>query len=83
MVLIDAHSKWLEAVPVQRATAEATSALRHIFATHGLPEVIVSDNDSPFTAAEFKNFCKMNSIGHLCKPPFHLASNDVAKRAVA
>ena len=44
LVLIDSHSKWLEAVPVQCATAEATrSALRHIFTTHGLPEVIVSD----------------------------------------
>ena len=72
LVLIDAHSKWLEAVPVVRATAEATtSALRHIFATHGLPEVIVSDNGSQFTAAEFENFCKMNGIRHLRTPPFH------------
>ena len=56
LVLIDAHLKWLEAVPVQRATAEVTtSTLRHIFATHGVPKVIVSDNDSPFTAAEFEN----------------------------
>ena len=84
LVLIDAHSKWLEAVPVQRATAEATtSALRHIFATHGLPEVIVSDNGSPFTAAEFENFCKMNGIRHLRTPPFHPASNGAAERAVA
>ena len=54
LVLIDAHSKWLEAILVQCATAEATtSALRPIFATHGLSEVIVSDNGSPFRAAEF------------------------------
>ena len=38
LVLIDADSKCLESVSVQRATAETTSnALRHIFATHGLP----------------------------------------------
>ena len=84
LVLIDAHSKWLEAVPVQRASAKATtSALRHIFVTHGLPEVIVSDNGSPFTAAEFDNFCKMNGIRYLCTPPFHPASNGAAERAVA
>ena len=84
LVLINAHSKWLEAVPVQRATAETTiSALRHIFATHGLPEVIASDNGSPFTAAEFENFCKMNGIRHLRTPPFHPSSNGAAERAVA
>ena len=57
-----------------------TSALRHIFATRGLPEVIVSDNGSPFTAAEFENFCKMNGIRHLRTPPFHPASNGTAER---
>ena len=84
LVLIDAHSKCLESVSVQRATAETTSnALRHIFATHGLPEVNVSDNGSPFTAAEFENFCKMNGIRHLCTPLFHPALSGAAERAVA
>ena len=69
---------------MQRATAEATtSALRHIFVIHGLPEAIVSDNGSPFTSAEFENICKMNSIRHLRTPPFHPASNGAAERAVA
>ena len=39
------HSKWLEVVVVPSTTSAATTkALRSIFATHGLPEILVSDN---------------------------------------
>ena len=45
LVVIDAHSKWLEVVVVPSTTSAATTkALRSIFATHGLPEILVSDN---------------------------------------
>ncbi|MEE4248578.1 MAG: DDE-type integrase/transposase/recombinase, partial [Kangiellaceae bacterium] len=50
LVVIDAHSKWLEACVVNTATSATTiSCLRRIFATHGLPEHIVSDNGTQFT----------------------------------
>ena len=57
LVLTDVHSKWLETVPVQHATAKATtSALRHIFASHGLPEVILSDNGSAVHSSRIRKF---------------------------
>jgi transposase InsO family protein len=83
LIIIDAHSKWIEAVPVSHATAESTvTSLRHIFASHGLPEVIVSDNGTPFTSLVFAKFCKNNGIRHLRSPPYHPASNGLAERAV-
>ncbi|XP_037566386.1 uncharacterized protein K02A2.6-like [Dermacentor silvarum] len=49
LVVIDAFSKWIEAVPISTPSAEATiSCLRVMFATHGLPDVVVSDNGPAF-----------------------------------
>ena len=83
LVVVDAHSKWLEVVPVPNTTSETTiSTLRSIFATHGLPEMLVSDNGSSFTSAEFQDFIKRNGIRHVTSAPYHPASNGLAERAV-
>ena len=43
LVVVDAHSKWLEVVPVPNLTSQTTiDTLRSIFATHGLPELLTS-----------------------------------------
>ena len=63
LVIIGAHSKWLEVVPESSANSSQTvMALRQVFATHGIPEVIVSDNESTFTSSAFEMFTKQNGI---------------------
>ena len=83
LLLIDAHSKWLE-VHMTNSSSSATtiSLMRKSFATPGLPEVIVSDNATNFTSEEFECFLKKNGIKHLRTPPYHPASNGLAERAV-
>ena len=45
LVLIDAHSKWMDVFPVHNATTSATlECLRRTFAIHGIAETIVTDN---------------------------------------
>ena len=83
LVMVDAHSKWLEALLVSSATSQSTiEKLRVVFATHGLPEVLVSDNGPAFTSTEFNTFTESNGIKHLMSPPHHPASNGLAERAV-
>ena len=83
LVVIDTHSKWLEAQVVAAATSQSTiEKLRMLFATHGLPETIVSDNGSLFKSAEFALFMNRNAIQHLTSAPYHPASNGLAERAV-
>ena len=80
LVLVEAHSKWLEVVPVSAATSMVTiEKLRTIFATHGLPEKIVTDNGAVFTS---ENFLHGNGIAHTRTAPYHLASNGPAERSV-
>ena len=84
LIAIDAHSKWIEAIPTGQSSSAATtvSKLRTLFATFGLPEIIVSDNGPAFSGAEFKTFMDNNGITHLTTAPYHPSSNGLAERAV-
>ena len=62
IIMIDAHSKWMEAFPMNTSTSRATiEKLRIDFAKHGLPEIVVTDNGSNFTSEEFEDFLKKNT----------------------
>ena len=83
LVIIDAHSKWMEVHKTASSSSTATiDLLRTTFATLGLPEVIVSDNTANFTSEEFSEFLKRNGVRHVRTPPYHPASNGLAERAV-
>ena len=83
LVLIDSHSKWVEVKPMNSTTAECTiDELRLIFAQHGLPQEVVSDNDPQFTSSEFASFMLRNGIVHTLVAPYHPASNGAAERTV-
>ena len=64
---------------VSQATTER---LKNTFATHGLPEIFVSDNASCFMSEEFEVFMKKNGIRHVISAPYHPATNGCAERAV-
>ena len=82
-LVVDAHSKWIEVRPVYNATSTVTiDQLRSIFATHGLPEMLVTDNGTVFTSNEFSRFTKQNGICHVRSAPYHPASNGLVERAV-
>ena len=82
LVLIDAHSKWMDVHSVSSATSHSTiSVLRTICASHGLPEILVSDNGTAFTSSEFGIFLRQNGIRHITSAPYHPATNGLAERA--
>lgn len=83
LVVVDAYSKWLIVTVVPALTSQCTIRhLREIFATHGLPELLVSDNGTAFTSSEFKEFMVRNGIRHVTTAPYHPSSNGLAERAV-
>ena len=83
LIVVDSHSKWIEVKAVTSSTSKTTiTQLRSIFATHGLPEMLVTDNGTPFTSSEFQEFMKVNGIRHVRTAPYHPASNGLAERAV-
>ena len=66
----------------QTTTAKTIAALRHLFATHGIPKQIVSDNRPQFTPSDFKEFTRRNGIKHSRSSPYHPSSNSEAERFV-
>jgi len=83
LIAVDAYSKWPEVIEMSSTTAAQTiTMLRQIFATHGIPEQLVSDNGPQFTSSEFAEFCKSNGVKHIRVSPYHPASNGLAERMV-
>ena len=83
LIIVDAHSKFIDAHIVSSATTSATlTKLRQTFSFTGLPHTIVSDNGSCFTSDEFEQFCRANGIKHVRCSSYHPSSNGAAERAV-
>lgn len=83
LVIVDAHSKWLEVYPMKSTTTFKTiESLRDCFARFGLPVTLVSDNGPQFTSHEFKTFMDSNGIKHRTTAPFKPSSNGQAERYV-
>ena len=83
LVIVDAHSKWMNVEVMQQITAEKTiQKLRSVFSTHGVPQKIVTDNGPTFRSEQFQAFTKENGIRHIFSAPYQPSSNGLAERAV-
>ena len=83
LLAVDARSKWLEACPLTTTTSlAAIEKMRQMFANHGLPETIVTDNGPSFTSSEFREYMKEKGVVLVNTAPYHPASNGLAERAV-
>ena len=59
LVVVDAHSKWPEVIPMSSITTSKTiEVLRDLFARFGIPEQIVSDTGHQFASEKFQAFIK-------------------------
>lgn len=52
------------------------------FATHGLPEEVVSDNGPHFTSTNFAEFTCKHGIKHILVPPYHPESSEATESSV-
>lgn len=83
LLVSDAYSRWPEVKLMASTTATATvEAMRGLFAAHGLPLVVVSDNGPQLVSKEFETFLEMNGVKHIKSAPYNPASNGLAERLV-
>ena len=83
LLLVDYHSRWPEIRLLDRLTSTAIIVrLKSIFATHGIPDVVVSDNGPQFASVEFKKFTEEFCFTHTTSSPRYPQANGEAERAV-
>ena len=83
LIVVDAHSRWLEIEKMDTTTSTKTiEKLQSLFARYGVPSQLVSNNGPQFKSEEFQMFLKRNGIKHLTSAPYHPANNGLAERRV-
>ncbi|XP_052833810.1 uncharacterized protein K02A2.6-like [Octopus bimaculoides] len=71
IIVVDSYSKWPEVCKWSRPTTSVTiNFLKELFARYGVPDTIVSDNGTQFTAKEIERFCKSVQMKHVLTPPY-------------
>lgn len=82
LTVLDVFSRWLEAFPLKRATAEAVVNIltREIFPRYGLPDHIHSDRGSQFTSDMLSAVASALGIKHSQTPAYNPKSNPVERQ---
>jgi hypothetical protein len=66
IVAVDAFTKFTFIKAVRSTDTKAViEYLRDLFCTYGVPEVLVTDRGTAFTAKRFENFCDQNKMRHV------------------
>lgn len=83
VIMVDFYSFYFELRRLKQTTAEAVIKFcQEVFATHGLPNKLVSDNGPPFNSHKFAEFMKQCRVTHITSSPHYPRSNGMAERAV-
>ncbi|UYV79403.1 K02A2.6-like [Cordylochernes scorpioides] len=84
LVVIDYYSRFPEMIQLDRLTASVVvRSCKSIFARHGIPETVVSDNGTQFGAArEFANFARQYGFTHVTSSPRFPQNNGMAEAGV-
>ena len=83
LLVIDYFSRYIE---ISKLSSETTgSVIKHmssIFARHGIPQQVVSDNGPQYSSREFSKFAKEYGFEHSTSSPQYPQANGEAERAV-
>lgn len=83
LLVVDYFSRYIEIARLNRpTTTEVVTHLKSIFARHGIPETLISDNGPQYASREFAEFAQDYKFEHRTSSPYFPQSNGEAERAV-
>ena len=83
LVVADYYFRYIEVVKLENTTSRAVvNHMKSIFARHGIPSVVRSDNGPQYTATEYKQFAQKWNFEHQTSSPYYPKSNGLAEKAV-
>ncbi|KAG5882310.1 hypothetical protein JTB14_019335 [Gonioctena quinquepunctata] len=82
LIIFYYFSKWLQIVTMKNKTAEEIiNKFKICFATHGVPDLLVSDNE-PFSSFKMRNFAREYNFNIVTSSPRYPKSNGLAESGV-
>ena len=83
LIVVDYFSKFIEVNYLASLMSfETINALKPVFARHGIPEVVCSDNGPQYNSAEFSKLSKDWEFKHVTSSPLYAQSNGEVEWAV-
>ena len=83
LLLVDYFSRYPEVVKLVSTTSACViAALKSIFARHGIPEKLISDNGPQYDSDDFREFAAKYQIQHDTSSPYYPQGNAQAERTV-
>ena len=83
LLIVDYYSRYIEIAKLPQTTAEEVILhTKSIFARHGIPEIVFSDNGPQYTADAYEKFACDYQFEHKTSSPYFPQSNGEAERAV-
>lgn len=84
LLVVDYYSRYVEVITLRSSTSSLAviEALKTIFARHGIPDELRSDNGPQYHSDEFAQFAKEWGFKHTTSSPRFPQSNGEAERAV-
>ena len=74
------YSRYIEVAKLPSITShEVVQHLKSIFSHHGIPDTVISDNDSQYTAILFKIFSEQYGFVHVTSSPKYPQANGAAE----
>ena len=83
MLVVDYFPRFSEIAKFRSITSEAVIVhLKSIFARHGIPTTVMSDNGPQYSSYLFSQFAREHGFQHITISPHFPQSNGEAERAV-
>ena len=83
VIVVDYYSNYPEIAKLENTSSQQViEKLKSIFARHGTPLTVVSDNGPQYSSRDFKEFAMKWEFNHVTSSPRYPKSNGMAERAV-
>ena len=83
LLVVDYYSRFPEVIQLKTTVSESViQGLKSVFACHGIPEILISDNGPQYSSYEFAQFAGDYGFLHRTSSPHYPQSNGLAERVV-